>query len=111
MRKITNEEIRALKRIIRDQRQTISSLKAENTSLKAQLEESRAKEGKGCLETALECITDVMKELTEPLADAFNAYTFMDNADCENNPDCDFNCESCDMTKLEIDEDGDDHGI
>ena len=62
MKKITNAEIRALKEIIREQREEIADLRA-------QLEESRAKEGKGCLERVIESIGDVVSNICDALSE------------------------------------------
>ena len=58
MRRIrATAEIKALKNIIRKQNQEIINLNAQIYELEHQLKESRAKEGKGCLETMLENLT------------------------------------------------------
>lgn len=56
MRKITNAEIRALKKIIKEQREEI-------VDLRAQLEESRSKEGKGVLENMMESISNCISSI------------------------------------------------
>lgn len=63
MRKITSQEIRALKAIIKSQRDTIRMLEAENNDLMSQLLESKSKEGKGCLENAIEAISEVFSSM------------------------------------------------
>lgn len=59
-----DSEVRALKAIIRQQRLKILELKEENYSLQKELEESRAKEGKGVLETMIESMTNMFASLT-----------------------------------------------
>lgn len=63
MNRITNQEIRELKKIIRHLRMHILELRSENMELRHQLEESRAREGKGCLENLIEGITNVISQL------------------------------------------------
>ena len=68
MRRIrATAEIQALKTIIRKQNQEIINLNAENhqltlenMELRKQLEESRAKEGKGCFEKMIDSIADAV---------------------------------------------------
>ena len=67
MRKITSQEIRALKAIIKSQRDTIKMLEAENDDLMAQLLESKSKEGKGCLEVAVEAISEAVSAVADSL--------------------------------------------
>jgi uncharacterized protein YbcC (UPF0753/DUF2309 family) len=68
MRKITSQEIRALKAIIKSQRDTIMMLEAENNDLMSQLLESKAKEGKGCLENAVDAISQVISAVADSLS-------------------------------------------
>ena len=56
-------EIKALKSIIREQNQEIINLNAQIYELEHQLKESRAKEGKGCLETVIENLTEAFASL------------------------------------------------
>lgn len=56
-------ENKELKRIIDTQNQEIINLNARIAELEHQLEESRAKEGKGCLETMLDAIADAMSSI------------------------------------------------
>ena len=63
MRKITSKEIRELKKITRAQRDEIIQLHAKINELETQLVESRAKEGKGCLETVIESIGDAISNI------------------------------------------------
>lgn len=65
MRKITSHEIRELKKITRAQRQEISELYSRINDLEAQLVESRAQEGKGCLERVIESIGNVVSNMCD----------------------------------------------
>ena len=63
-----NAEIRELKELIRWQREKIIKLETRIDVLEEELIESRAKEGKGCLETAIESIGDVMKSICDAIS-------------------------------------------
>lgn len=70
MKRITSFEIRCLKELLKIYRarifqreQQIINLELENEELRKQLEESRAKEGKGCLETVMEGLTKAFASL------------------------------------------------
>ena len=69
MRKITSHEIRELKKITRAQRQEISELYSRINDLEAQLLESRAKEGKGCLERVIESIGNVVSNMCDAISE------------------------------------------
>lgn len=57
------DEVKALKNIIREQNQKIINLNAQIYELEHQLKESKSKEGKGCLETAMEGLTKAFASL------------------------------------------------
>lgn len=81
MKRITNAEIRALKEIIKaqdkkieslelafeQQRQLTESCKRDNDILWKELEESRAKEGKGVLETTLDSLGDLITSIADTI--------------------------------------------
>ena len=72
MRKITNAEIRALKKIIREQREEI-------VDLRAQLEESRSKEGMGVLENMLDGIRNCISSIDFSSLMKINHSDLLDN--------------------------------
>ena len=64
MRRIrATAEIKALKTVIYERTMEVIILRNENDELRKQLEESRAKEGKGCLETVMEGLTKAFASL------------------------------------------------
>lgn len=63
-----NAEIRELKEIIRWQRKKIIKLETRIDVLEEELIESRAKEGKGALETTIECIGNLMKNICDAIS-------------------------------------------
>lgn len=63
MKRITSIEIQALKGILSIYRDENIMLRMENDELRKQLEESRAKEGKGVLEKMMDGISDVVAGL------------------------------------------------
>ena len=56
-------EIKALKNIIREQNQKIINLNAQIYELENQLKESKSKEGKGCLEKAIDAIGNMFSSI------------------------------------------------
>ena len=60
MRKITSNEIRVLKMLLCDQNDIIRHQQRRIDELEHQLEESRAKEGKGALENMIDSIADAV---------------------------------------------------
>ena len=101
-------EIKALKIIIRERTDEVVFLRNENKELRKQLEESRAKEGKGALEKMIEGIADAFANIggiissmspdeLKALADG------NDDADCVD--DCDFDCEHCERANLDEEDD------
>lgn len=112
MKRITNAEIRALKDIIKAQNERIKSLefafdqqrkltercKRDNDLLWKELEESRDREGRGCLESAIECIGQVVTNI----CDAFSGFDLPHdgkflNVNCEHFEKCDNNCDVCEI--------------
>lgn len=79
MRKITSMEIRELKKIIRKQNQEIINLNAQIYELEHQLAESRAKEGKGCLEKMLDGIADAISSIDFSAISAMNHPELLDD--------------------------------
>lgn len=63
MRRITSFEIRCLKELLKIYRDQNIMLSIENDKLRKQLAESRAKEGKGCLERVMENLTKAFASL------------------------------------------------
>lgn len=114
MRRIkATAEIKALKSIIREQNQEIINLNAQIYELEHQLEESKAKEGKGCLETAIDvmksicnAISDLSPDELKALADGNYDADCVDDCDfdCEH-CDCDFDCEHCERSKPDEEDD------
>ena len=106
MRRIkATAEIKALKNIIREQNQEIINLNAQIYELEHQLKESRAKEGKGCLETVMENLTQAFASLdftSMVRAQIESAHCNILDADCPD--DCDFDCEHCDHARIDIEE-------
>lgn len=111
MKRITSFEIRCLKELLKIYRarifqreQQIINLELENEELRKQLEESRAKEGKGCLEKMIEGIADAFANIGDIISsmspDELKALADgNDDADCVD--DCDFDCEHCERAKLD----------
>lgn len=60
MKRITSFEIRCLKDLLKIYRNRMIELQIENYELRKQLEESRAKEGKGALEKMMDGIADAV---------------------------------------------------
>lgn len=60
MKRITSIEIQALKGILSNYRDENIMLRMENDELRKQLEESRAREGKGALEIMIDSIADAV---------------------------------------------------
>lgn len=60
MKRITSIEIQCLKELLKDYRDRNIMLSIENDELRKQLEESRAKEGKGALEKMMDGIADAV---------------------------------------------------
>lgn len=74
MKRITSFEIRCLKELLKIYRarifqreQQIINLELENEELRQQLEESRAKEGKGALEKAMESLADFVNGICDAI--------------------------------------------
>ena len=65
--KKANERIKSLELAFEQQRQLTESCKRDNDILWKELEESRAKEGKGALETVIESIGQLVASLNEAL--------------------------------------------
>ena len=63
MKRITSFEIRCLKELLKIYRDRNIKLQIENDELRKQLEESRAKEGKGALEKMIDGIADAVAGL------------------------------------------------
>lgn len=83
MRKITSKEIKELKKITRAQRDEIIQLHARINELETQLEESRAKEGKGCLETVIESIGDAISNICNVFSEMSPEELRVANADAD----------------------------
>ena len=91
---------------IRDLESQITELNLRINELEAELEESRAKEGKGCLETVIENITQALASLdftSMVSAKIESAHCNILDADCPD--DCDFDCEHCEHARIDIEED------
>lgn len=96
---------------IRDLEHQITELNLRINELEAELEESRAKEGKGCLETVLESIgqlcSNICDAFSEMSPEELKALAEANNhdldADCVD--DCDFDCEHCERAKLNEEDD------
>lgn len=105
MKRITSIEIQALKGILSIYRDENIMLRMENDELRKQLAESRAKEGKGCLETVMENIKQAFASLdftSMVSAQIESAHCNILDADCPD--DCDFDCEHCDHARIDIEE-------
>lgn len=83
-------EIKALKIIIRERTDEVVFLRNENEELRKQLEESRAKEGKGALEHMIDGIADAFANMVKIMnPDDFKArivedeYMFHETEDCD----------------------------
>lgn len=78
-------EIQALKIIIREMTYEVVFLRNENEELRKQLEESRAKEGKGALEKLVESVADAVANVGDMISsmspDEFKA--FIEANDCD----------------------------
>lgn len=101
-------EIQALKIIIRERTDEVVFLRNENEELRKQLEESRAKEGKGALEKMIEGIADAFANIGDIISsmspDELKALADgNDDDDCVD--DCDFDCEHCERAKMDEEDD------
>ena len=118
MKRITSFEIRCLKGLLKTYRNMFieiqierDQLRDENEELRKQLEESRAKEGKGALEKMIDGIADAVvglgKMFSSMSPDELKALAEANNhdldADCID--DCDFDCEHCERAKLDEEND------
>ena len=105
MKRITSIEIQALKGILSIYRDENIMLRMENDELRKQLEESRAKEGKGALEKMMDGISDVVAGLgnifSSMFPDELKAFDEANNSDADCIDDCDFDCEHCERAKLD----------
>lgn len=105
MKRITSFEIRCLKELLKIYRDQNIMLRIENDELRKQLAESRAKEGKGCLETAIEGLAKAFASLdftSMVSAQIESAHCNILDADCPD--DCDFDCEHCEHARIDIEE-------
>lgn len=107
-------EIQALKIIIRERTDEVVYLRNENKELRKQLEESRAKEGKGILESAIDGMCKAFnsidfssmlsqKTIEEYSTNIESRHCIKYDADCVE--DCDFDCEHCERAKLDEEDD------
>ena len=111
MKRITSFEIRCLKDLLKIYRDRNIKLQLENDELRKQLEESRAKEGKGALEKMIDGIADAVvglgKMFSSMSQDELKALAEANDhdldADCID--DCDFDCEHCERAKLDEEND------
>ena len=118
MKRITSFEIRCLKELLKIYRarifqreQQIINLELENEELRKQLEESRAKEGKGALENMIDCVAEAVADIgkmfstmsPDDLKALVEANDHDLDADCPD--DCDFDCEHCEHARIDIEED------
>lgn len=96
MRRIrATAEVKALKTVIYERTMEVIILRNENDELRKQLAESRAKEGKGCLER-------IMENLTKTFA-SLDFYKML-----ESNPELFWSCDSH-IASLEVDDEEDDN--
>ena len=79
MRKITNQEIKALKIIIKQQTERIIMLQDENENLYKLLYEARLNEGRGVLERAVDAISQGIAEACKKI----NMFPTYDENDAE----------------------------
>lgn len=116
MKRITSFEIRCLKELLKIYRarifqreQQIINLELDNEELRQQLEESRAKEGKGALEKMMDGISDVVAGLgnmfSSMFPDELKAFDEANNSDADCIDYCDFDCEHCERAKLDEEDD------
>lgn len=105
MKRITSIEIQALKGILSIYRDENIMLRMENDELRKQLEESRAKEGKGALEKMMDGISDAFAGLGKIFSsmspDELKAFDEENNSDADCIDYCDFDCEHCERAKLD----------
>ena len=83
MRKITNQEIKALKIIIKHQTERIIRLQSENEDLRKSLYEARANEGRGVLEQAVDAISKGIAEACKKIKMFPTIYDENDSEDPE----------------------------
>ena len=104
MKRITSFEIRCLKDLLKIYRARIINLELENEELRKQLEESRAREGKGALEIMIDSIADAVagvgKMFSTMSQDELKALIEAKDCDADCDDDCDFDCEHCERAKL-----------
>ena len=103
MKRITSVEIQALKGILSIYRDENIMLRMENDELRKQLEESRAKEGKGALEKMIDGIADAVAGLGKMFSSMSpNELKALAEAnDHDLDADCIDDCEHCERAKLD----------
>lgn len=65
MKRSKSQEINALKYLLNQYRDEVIMLRNENDELREKLFESRAKEGKGCLEKTIDSVAEIISNIGE----------------------------------------------